>query len=232
MSNCKGRFYLFSTHSRVVRRTGIALASALVAAMSEYASGSVVFTNFGVGTPYDVTQGNPVGNDFVGDHVAEANSFFLTGNATFQSLAVPLSCAGTCPASEDFAISLAASSGGSPAAVIESFAFTGVTLGALGSNNAPITATSVLRPLLLGGTEYWITVTSSPSSALAWNLNSTNDTSPQATSTDGGVTWFSPSGMTPSALQVNGIIPEPSAGRLLGGGLLGLILLRRFKGDH
>ena len=153
----------------------------------------------------------------------------LTGNAKFQSLTVALSCVGTCPASENFTISLDANSGGSPGAVIESFAFTGVTLGPLGNNNTPITATSVLSPMLLGGTEYWVTLSSSLSYSIAWNLNSTGDMSPQASSTDGGATWFAPSGMTPSALQVNGIIPEPSAGLLLGGGLLGLILLRRFK---
>jgi hypothetical protein len=178
---------------------------------------------------YDVTQGNPVGNDFVGDNAAQADSFVLSGNATFQSLAVGLSCVGTCPGSDNFTISLDANSGGAPGAVIESFIFTGVTLGPLGSNNTPITAASVLMPLLTGGTEYWITLTSSPSYAIAWNLNSTGDTDPQATSSDGGATWFAPSGMTPSALQVNGIVPEPSAGLLLAGGLLGLMLLRRFK---
>ena len=200
-----------------------------MAAIAGNASASVVLTNFGPGLSYDTTQGNPVGNDFAGDNAAQADPFVLTGDAIFQSLSVPLSCVGRCPGSENFIISLAANRGGLPGAVIESFTFTGVTLGALGNNNAPITATSVLTPLLLGGTEYWITLASSPTYAIAWNLNSTGDASLQATSTNGGATWFSPSGMTPSALQVNGIIPEPSSGLLFGGGLMGLLLLRRSK---
>lgn len=229
MINSKRRSFFFNPKWRIARRSTITLGSVLMMAMVGRASAAVIFTNLGPGMSYDVTQGNPVGNDFAGDNDAEANSFILTGAAKFQSLAVALSCVGSCPASDNFTITLAANNGGSPGAPIESFVFTNTLLGALGNNNTLITATSLLNPVLQPGTEYWVTVSSSPSDAIAWNLNSTGDMSPQASSTDGGTTWFSPSGMTPSALQVNGMIPEPSAGLLLGGGLLGLMLLRRFK---
>lgn len=229
MMNSKPRSYFFNQRRRIARQSAIALASALVAAMAGHASATVVFTNFGPGVSYDVTQGNAVGNDFAGDNAAEADSFILSGTAMFQSLAVALSCVVSCPASANFTITLAANNGGSPGAAIEKFVFTNQTLQSLGNNNTPITATSVLDPLLLGGTEYWITLTSSPNYAIAWNLDSTGDPSSQASSTDGGVTWLSPSGMTPSALQINGMTPEPSAGLLLGTGLLGLMLLGRIK---
>ncbi len=32
------------------------------------AQASIIFTNLGAGQSYDVTQGNPVGNDFAGDN--------------------------------------------------------------------------------------------------------------------------------------------------------------------
>jgi hypothetical protein len=113
--------------------------------------------------------------------------------------------------------------GDAPGAVLESFSFTGATLSALGTNNTPVTATSVLQPLLTAGTRYWITVASSPAFAIAWNDNSTSSTVDQAVSSDGGSTWFSPSGMTPSAFDVLSSTvnsPEPSAALLLSGGLL------------
>ena len=230
MINSKPRSYFVSRPWRA-RRSAIALVSVLVAAMAGRASASVIFTNFGPGMSYDVTQGNPVGNDFAGDNAAEADSFMPVSNATFQSLEVALSCVGSCPAPDNFTITLAANNGASPGAAIENFVFTNTTLGSLGNTNAPITATSILNPVLQGGTEYWVIVSSSRSYAIAWNLNSTGDTSPEASSTDGGATWLAPSGMTASALQVNGtnMTPEPSAGLLLGGGLLALMLLPRFK---
>jgi hypothetical protein len=72
-----------------------------------------------------------------------------------------------------------------------------------------------MHPLLTAGTQYWVTVASDLSNSIAWNWNSTSDTSDEAVSTDGGATWFSPSGLTPGAYQVNGVqsttTPEPSA---------------------
>ncbi len=211
-------------------KRNIVLASVLAAALAGGASADVIFTNFGAGMSYNTGLGNPVGNDFAGDNVAEADSFIPTTNARVQSLALALSCVVSCPASDNFTITLAANNGGSPGAAIENFVFTSTLLGSLGSNNASIIATSVLDPILQHGTEYWVIVKSTPNYAIAWNLNSTGDMSPQASSTDGGATWLSPSGMTPSALQVNGtLIPEPSAGLLLASGLLGLAILRRLR---
>ncbi len=79
--------------------------------------------------------------------------------------------------------------------------------------------TSVAHPTLTAGTQYWITVSSSVNFAIAWNDNSTGDASDQAISSDGGASWFSPSGMTPSAYEVDGAtsVPEPSTTILLRG---------------
>jgi hypothetical protein len=59
----------------------------------------------------------------------------------------------------------------------------------------------------------------------AWNLNNTGDASDQAISTDGGLTWFAPSGQTPGAFEVDGtlVAPAPGALTLLGSGALALL---------
>ena len=77
-----------------------------------------------------------------------------------------------------------------------------------------------------------MTVSSDSNDSIAWNLTLTSDTSDEALSADGGVTWFSPSGETPGVLQVNGVtttsVPEPATFLLLVSGLLLVAPGRRF----
>jgi hypothetical protein len=204
----------------------------IAATLLSASQASIIFTNLGPGKSYDVTQGNPVGNDFAGDNAAQGDTFTPTVTATLTSIELALSCVVSCPAPESFTVAITKSSADAPAAVIESFSFNGITLGGLGNNNPLLTAPSALHPVLTAGTQYWITVSSSVSFAIAWNDNSTGDPSDQAISSDGGVTWFSPSGMTPSAYEVDGTtssgVPEPSTTVLFGSAVLfGLFALRR-----
>ncbi len=186
------------------------------------APASVIFTNFGAGPTYNTTGGNPDGNAFDGSNYAEGDTFTPTANATFGSVQVALSCNVGCPVADNFTIALRADAASQPGAVIESFIFSATTLGPLGTNNVPVMATSILKPLLTAGTPYWVTVASSLSYSIAWNWNSTGDTANEAISTDGGASWFSPSGLTPGAFEVDSAatIPEPGAGLLISGGLL------------
>jgi hypothetical protein len=191
-----------------------------------------VFTNFGAGQSYNTAGGNPVGNDFVGDDAAEGDTFTPTVTSAFSSLNIAVSCfaIGDCP--DSFTISLDSDNAGLPGAVIESFTVPGDgALGILGNSNAPLTATSVLHPTLTAGTAYWIVVTADSNDSIAWNWNSTSDPSAEAFSPDSGTTWFSPSGLTPGAFEVNGTVssatPEPGTISLLAGAL-SLCLLRRF----
>jgi hypothetical protein len=202
------------------------LLGALAVIMPAAASASVIFTNFGPSLAYDVTQGNSVGNDFVGDNLAQGDSFMPLNTAVFSSATLALSCVTGCPAATNFTIDLTADSSDSPGAIIESFSLTAVSLKALGNNNTPITVNSILNPTLIAGTRYWITVSSSVNYSLVWNNDSTGDTRDQAISSDGGATWFAPSGATPSALEVDSsaATPEPSTAAFLtvAGLLLGL----------
>jgi hypothetical protein len=208
----------------------VALIGALAVLLPATASASVIFTNFGASLAYDTTQGISVGNDFAGDNIAEGDSFMPTSDAVFGSAMVALSCVVGCPADMNFTVDLTGDSGDSPGAVIESFLFTNATLDALGNNNAPIAMTSVLHPTLLAGVQYWITISSSVRYSIAWNNNSTGDTNDQAVSSDGGATWFAPTGGTPGALEVDSttvVLPEPSAGFLAGAGLIVVWWLKR-----
>jgi len=193
--------------------TGMGVWTLLFAASSVSRADVVLFSNFGPSFGYNTTGGNPVGNAFDGNNYAQGDTFTPTTSANFSSLDIALSCAFACP--DNFTVSLDANSSDAPGAALETFAVAGPSLGALGANNPPLILNSVMHPLLTAGTQYWVTVASDLSNSIAWNWNSTSDTSDEAVSTDGGATWFSPSGLTPGAYQVNGVqsttTPEPSA---------------------
>jgi hypothetical protein len=190
----------------------------------------VLSSNFGSGSSYNTSQGNPVGNAFDGNTYAEGDTFLLGGNAVFTSLRVALSCALACP--DPVTISLTRDAGNQPGTAIETFTIAGTSLGTLGTNNAPIVLNSLLDPTLIFDTRYWITVTADLKDSISWNLNSTGDRSAEALSTNGGATWFSPSGDTPGAFDVSGIIPEPGTIGLVLGALLvlGAVGKRRSAG--
>jgi hypothetical protein len=203
----------------------------LVFAAPSIAEAGTIFTNFGPGLTYDINSGNSIGNAFDGNHWAEANTFTPTVNGSFQSLRIALSCAFSCP--DAVTVNLTSDAGNQPGLILESFSVPGGFIGPIGVDNAPVLLTSVLMPQFLTGVQYWVAVTAPLTDTVAWNLNVTGDVSDQASSTDGGATWFSPSGNTPGALEVNAApassVPEPGTSALLVGGalLLGLIRGRR-----
>jgi hypothetical protein len=177
----------------------------------------LLFSNFAAGFSYNTGLANIVGNDFVGDNLAEGDSFKSSASATFNAISIALSCSFGCL--DSFVVSLTADSGDSPGSALESFNVPGGSLGPFGSNNPPLILNSVSHPFLTGGTQYWVTVTNDGNDAIGWNLNSTGDVNDEAISADGGSTWFSPGALglslTPGALQVSGSVPEPAAVGLL-----------------
>jgi hypothetical protein len=186
---------------------------------------AIVYSNFGPSFAYNVTGGNIVGNDFAGDNLAEGDTFRPTSTTTLSTIEIALSCStGGCAV--PFTVSLDSDGGDQPGATLESFTVAGTSLGGLGNNNAPIMLTSVLHPTLVSGTQYWLAVTATVADSISWNWNLTGDTSDQAISTDGGATWFSPSGLTPGAYEIDGASAVPEPGTLLllaaGGVLIGL----------
>jgi hypothetical protein len=184
--------------------------SLLGLAAPSVAEAGTVFTNFGPALSYDINSGNPVGNAFDGNNWAEANSFTPAFSASLQSLMLALSCALSCP--DAVSVSLTADAGDQPGVILESFSVAGGSVGPIGVYNAPILLNSVLLPQLFAGTRYWVAVGAPLTDNVAWNLNTTGDVSDQASSSDGGATWFSPSGNTPGALEVDATtVPEPGS---------------------
>ena len=194
---------------------------------------AAIFTNFGPGQTYNQAVGNIAGNDFVGDNLAEGDTFTPTASAQFGSIGIALSCEiASCP--DLFTVDLTSDSGSdSPGMVLESFTSSGLTLGPLGGMNTPIQFIASGTPVVLtAGKQYWITLSTDLNNSIAWNLNSTGDVSDQAISGDGGATYFSPSGLTPGAYQINAAtaaVPEPNMSVLLamGIGVLGVAAFRR-----
>jgi hypothetical protein len=225
MKNLQSR--LFSSGAR----TGAAFSASLliwaVAALTTpVASADIMFANFGAGGSYDTSTGNTVGNFFDGNTYAQGGTFVASETQKLTSISVALGCFFACP--DDFTISLHADSSDMPGATLENFNVSGGTLGAFGNNNPLVQVKSVLMPIMTGGARYWVTVSSPDTDSIEWNLNSTGDASEEAISTDGAATWFSPSGLTPGAFEVNAT-PEPTSLLLLGTLLSGVALRKRLS---
>ncbi len=216
-----------STLSRVFAAAAFTLATAGVSHAD-----TVVFSNFGPGFSYDGVEGNPIGNAFTfdGSVYAEGDTFKPTTTTTLKSIDIALSCVATGLCPDSFTVELTANSADAPGAVIESFTVSGTSLAAQGSVNPPVLLSSVLNPTLTAGTQYWVAVLSDSNDSISWGLNTTGDTSDQAQSYDGGASYFSPSGVTPGAYQINapsavvvGQTPEPASLVLLASGMLSML---------
>lgn len=202
----------------------------LILAAPVVSRAATVFSNFGPSFAYNTSEGNLVGNDSLGDNLAEADTFTPTFTSKLSTVEIALACEfmGDCPDATTVAIETNSSDAPS-GTVVASFTIAGNTLPLFGvSTHLTLSGPT---PTLTAGVQYWIVVESDTNNRVEWNLNTAGDTSDQAVSADGGTTWFSPSGQTPGAYEIDGLVatPEPGTlGMMLGGGLL-LAFLRKFR---
>lgn len=209
--------------------------SILMLAIPVASRAELIYSNFDVSLGYDASSGNIAGNDFMGDTAGLGDTFTATAAVKLSTIEIALSCfqAGLCP--DVFTVALNTDNGGdAPGATLESFTLAGSSLGSLGTYNTPITLTSLATPALAAGAQYWLTVTAPLTDSVVWNSNSTGDSSDQAFSSDGGATWFSPSGLTPGAYEIDGTAaaatPEPGTVFLFAAGGLMIGLRRKLLG--
>jgi hypothetical protein len=204
--NSLGSIALFM---RLLAVTGALTVLTLLVMPSDSRADGIVFTNFGAAHSYNSGAGNTIGNAFDGNNYAEGSTFTPSLSESFTSLTIALSCLSSCQ--DNFDVSVTENADGVPGAVLENFIVNGASLSVFGTDNASVVLNAAQGPMLTAATQYWITVDSDLNNSIAWNLNSTGNVATTAISLDGGLNWFSPSGQTPGAFEVDGVtgVPEP-----------------------
>ena len=143
------------------------LVTILLAVGSASAAPTVLFNTFGAGDTYNTGVGWTIGAP---DY--DQGDQFVIGAATPHYLDKIELAVSRVSGTNQLDVWLMSDAAGQPGAIIEAFSFTGA-MGPFGFANPPLAANSVLRPILLPGTPYWL-IASAPvaDTWAAWNVNS------------------------------------------------------------
>lgn len=197
MSSTRGR-------SRIVLIT----ATILFVAAGQ-AGATVIFSNFGPGLGYDPGLGGTLGG-FAWPNSAIANQFSFAGPQSYllDSVELPV---GWVTGANQVNVSVMTDAAGGPGAVLESFSFTN-QMGQFGFVNPLLVGTSVVHPLLMPGTNYWLAASAPDPTWAAWNKASPMLIGAHAQSINGG-----PWNVVPDSVEtfrINGTVaavPVPGA---------------------
>lgn len=198
------------------------------------AQSATLYSNLGTGSSYDTSNALTVGDGYLNQstNFIQASSFVEGITANLGSISIALSDLYGAASNDPLSVELVTDNSGNPGStVLESFSIAAATLGNFGANNALVQLTSILNPLLVAGTQYWVEVISSGlanGDVVTWNYNNTgvlND----SLSTDGGASWQS--GNTSGAFALTSAsstpIPEPGSIALFVAGILGFGVSRK-----
>jgi len=177
----------------------------------------VLVNTFGPGNSYNCCSGWTLGgpNSIVGlQYIAMQFTDPVTTNLKQIDLA-----AGWVLGTNSLTLELAVDNNNSPGAVLESWTLG--PLGPFGSVNPPLTAVSVLMPLLMAGTTYDVVAIPANDEWAAWNLNDQGFVG-QFLFTQDGTNWHTDNDVL-GAYDVIGkggaTTPEPASMLLLGSGI-------------
>jgi hypothetical protein len=180
----------------------------------------VIYDNFGLAD----TSASSIGWTIGVGHV-QGDSFTPAGNFSVDAITVAISVFAGVDQADFFLMTDVLDH---PGSVLEAFHVT--NLRPFGGAIPPSSAGSLLHPLLLGGTQYWLIASATdPTAHLAWNINTNMDVGPHAeSSTTAGPWMIQPAGRgtfriigTPSTE-----FAEPSSPAVMGIALIALLLRR------
>jgi hypothetical protein len=164
----------------------------------------VIYTNFGTGDAYSSGAGIIVTND---NQAWSSVAIAFTPSASYDLTSIELVATDIIPDYQGATFGIFADNGsGQPVgAPLESF--TQVPLGQFGTAVPVLTLTSLLQPLLLANTQYWIGMNAPADDFIVWNQNITSSLG--FSQTDGSGNW-STSNADQGVVEIDGTL-DPSA---------------------
>jgi hypothetical protein len=199
---------------------------ALILAGSKDVKADTLFSNFGPGDAYNAASGWSIStaNSLAGAAFVQGEAFTPSITAQLYTIRAAIN---HISGKNEIILRVATDEAGHPGTTLETFDLVG-QMGKFGSLNAPLTFTSVSRPLLTAGQRYWLVGFGTGDTWAAWNWNSIADTGPHARSGDDGSRYTITTDVR-GAFEVQGgpdgprLTPEPATGTLLCLGTIGLL---------
>jgi hypothetical protein len=188
-----------------MKKHAICIVIMLLLAIPSHAA--VIVSTLGPADSYDIGVGYTIG--YSSNEFDQGNSFSFAVAMPYYLDTIELAV-GYLSGTNEIDVWLMSDAAGEPGAIIEAFNFT--NLGAFGQDNPLLVGTSVLRPVLTPGTDYWL-IASAPNSDTwaAWNLSSPAVSGLRAVREGTGPWSVDTDTMAAFRIEGSTVIPAPGA---------------------